>query len=83
MAGLSKTGFKAISESLRAYTTCILAAQLAAQATIVGSIASAFDAQVEFLKALESYIMRPKDFGAEITRSQNILSNANSSFNFL
>ena len=82
MYGLSKAGFKTISESIRAYTTCILSAQLAAHAIIVGSTASALGAQAEFLKALESYIMRPKDIGADITHCQNILSDANSTLNF-
>ena len=83
MYDLSKVGFKPVPESIIAITTCILLAQLAACATIVVSTAGTLNIQAEFLKALESYIMRHiKDFSADITRYQNILSNANSTLNF-
>ena len=55
MYGLSKVGFKAIFESITAYATCILTAQLASRETIVSSTACVLDAEAEFLNTLESY----------------------------
>ena len=80
--GLTAAGFKAISNSIYAYTICVLSAQLSARSTIVGNSAVALDGQAEFVNALETHIKSPIDLSADIARFQSILSNASSHLNF-
>ena len=68
---LTDAGFRAISKRISAYTICILSAQSATHATIVCSTASALESQKEFSNALEAYIMRPRNFDADITHYEN------------
>ena len=81
--GLIAAGFEAISESIRAYTVCVLPAQLFARITMVGNTSATLDAQAEFVNALKTVKNKSVDLSADIGRYQNILSNVSSFLNFV
>ena len=53
---LTAASLKAISESIRTYTICVLLAQMLAKSTIVDNSVAALGAQAEIVNALEMHI---------------------------
>ena len=80
--GLTRQGVQMLSDSIRVYTYCLLAAQSGVRASIIGSNANNFEAQTQFVNNLEDFIKKKSLLHGDIARYESILSNARSPVDF-
>ena len=71
--GITKSGIKKLSESVRDYAYLILTSQTSTRSQIIGSGASEFDAQLTFLHTFENIIVRRADILEDKLRFQKVL----------
>ena len=80
--GFTKHGMEMLNESIRVYVYCLLSAQSSVRSNIIGTSAPVFEAQKTFITLLEDFVKRDMLLHEDISRYENILSNARSSVDF-
>ena len=80
--GFTKHGMEMLNESIRVYVYCLLSAQSSVRSNIIGNSAPNFEAQKTFVTLLEDFVKRDMLLHEDISRYENILSNARSSVDY-
>ena len=81
--GFTKHGMEMLNESIRVHVYCLLSAQSSVRSNIIGNSAPNFEAQKTFVTLLEDFAKRDMLLHEDISRYENILSNARSSVDFI
>ena len=81
--GLTSKGLVKLSESIRLYARLILGSQFQVRASILGSNASSFSVQQNYLQELQSVITRLENIQDDINKFQNLLQYARTPVNFV
>ena len=79
---LPKHGMEMLNETIRVYVYCLLSAQSSVRSNIIGTSAPNFEAQKTFVTLLEDFVKRDMLLHEDISRYENILSNARSSVDY-
>ena len=81
--GITKSGIRKLSESVRDYVYLLLTSQTSTRSQIIGFGASEFNAQRTFLNTFENIVVRRVDIPEDKLRFQKVLQYARSKVDYV